>query len=248
MFNIGSALQAIRGPEHHRHEGHRDITGGAARATVFGISDGLVTNVSLILGLAGANPPAGVVRLAGLAALAAGACSMALGEYVSMQAQRELFEKEIATERSAIEENPDAEHAELAEIYRHRGLDADTSAMVATALMRDTDLAVAAHAREELGISPDSLGSPIAAAASSFAAFGIGALVPLFPWLVVSGAGAVVATIVVSVLLAFAIGVALAGFTGRSWIRSSFRQVLLSGIAAGIAFGIGALVGVARPA
>ena len=248
MFNIGAAFDGLRSPEHHHHEGHRDITGGAARATVFGISDGLVTNVSLIVGLAGAHPPAGVVRLAGLAALAAGSCSMALGEYVSMQAQRELFQREIASERSAIEENPEDEHAELAEIYRHRGLDADTSDIVASALMRDTDLAVATHAREELGISPDSLGSPIGAAASSFASFGVGALVLLFPWLVLSGSTATVATIIVSVLLAFVIGISLAGFTGRSWLRSSFRQVLLSGVAAGIAYGIGAAVGVARPA
>ncbi len=248
MPNIRQALGANRRPEHHAHEGHRDVTGGAARATVFGISDGLVTNASLIFGLAGAHPSAGVVRLAGLAALSAGSCSMALGEYVSMQAQRELFQREIATERSAIEENPEDEHAELAELYRNRGLDAKTSDVVATALMRDTDLAVATHAREELGISPDSLGSPIAAAASSFAAFAVGAIVPLFPWLVLSGSPATIATVTVSVLLAVAIGIALAGFTGRSRLRSSLRQVLLSGSAAAIAYGVGAAVGVARPA
>lgn len=234
--------------ERHPHEGHRDVGGGAARAAVFGISDGLVTNLSLILGLAGAHPSAGVVRLAGLAGLVAGACSMALGEYVSMQAQSELLQREIAMERSAIEDFPDEERSELVEIYQGRGLDPEMSAALATAMMLDTDLAVATHAREELGISPDSLGSPIAAAASSFASFALGAFVPLLPWLVTAGQAATLATIAVAALLAVGIGVALAGFTGRSRLRSAMRQLLLSALAAGIAYGIGAAVGVARPA
>lgn len=248
MSKPRTSPQDAVGSERHPHEGHRDVSGGAARAAVFGISDGLVTNVSLILGLAGAHPTAGVVRLAGLAGLVAGACSMALGEYVSMQAQRELLQREIAMERTAIEDFPDEERSELVKIYQGRGLDPDMSAALATAMMRDTDLALATHAREELGISPGSLGSPIAAAASSFGSFALGAFVPLLPWLVTVGQAATLATIAVSALLAVGIGVALAGFTSRSPLRSGLRQLVLSALAAGIAYGIGAAVGVARPA
>lgn len=233
--------------EHHAHERHRDVGGGAARAAVFGVSDGLVTNVSLILGFAGAHPSAGIVRLSGLAGLVAGACSMALGEYVSMQAQRELLQRELATERHSIERFPDEERAELAHLYEDRGLDSALSEQLATAMMRDADSALRAHAREELGLSLDSLGSPVAAGASSFLSFAFGALVPLLPWLLVGGGTATVATLACSALLAGVIGVALAHFTGKSALRSGARQLVLSAAAAAIAYGVGVIVGAMGP-
>src|SRR3954453_11749099 len=165
-------------PEHH----HREIDRGTARAAVFGVSDGLVSNVSLILGVAGANPGAGVVRLAGLAGLIAGAVSMAAGEYVSMAAQNELLERELDVERRELRRNPNVETVELAQIYQSRGVDPDRARELAEEMMRDPDLARQTHAREELGIDPNQLGSPNRAAVSSFVSFAIGALVPLLPW------------------------------------------------------------------
>src|SRR3954471_17458058 len=157
--------------EHH----HRDIQGGTARAAVFGVSDGLVSNVSLILGVAGADPGAGVVRLAGLAGLVAGAVSMAAGEYVSMKAQTELYERELELERRELLRNPHVETVELTQIYQSRGVDPDQARELAEQMMADPELALQTHAREELGIDPDKLGSPTAAAVSSFIAFAIGA-------------------------------------------------------------------------
>src|SRR5438067_2550304 len=162
---------------------HRDVQGGGARAAVFGISDGLTTNVSLILGVAGAAAATGssFVRLAGLAGLVGGAFSMAAGEYVSMRAQTELFERELELERREIHRRPENERRELAAIYRSRGVESATADKLAREMMRDPELALETHAREELGIDPGSLGSPIQAASSSLVAFGVGAVVPLVP-------------------------------------------------------------------
>src|SRR5438067_10047180 len=161
------AAQIAPRPEHH----HRAIDRGTARAAVFGVSDGLVSNVSLILGVAGANPGAGFVRLAGLAGLISGAVSMAIGEYVSMKAQTELFERELELERREIHRRPENEQRELAHIYRSRGVEPSTADELASQMMRDPDLALETHAREELGIDPGALGSPVGAAVSSFFAF-----------------------------------------------------------------------------
>ena len=158
-----------------------------ARAAVFGASDGLVSNVSLILGVAGADPGAGVVRLAGLAGLIAGAVSMAAGEYGSMKAQQELLERELAVERRELERNPHVETVELTQLYQSRGVDPDLARQLAQEVMVDPETALRAHAREELGIDPDALGSPVRAAASSFVSFSLGALLPLLPWFVTSG-------------------------------------------------------------
>lgn len=225
--------------EHH----HRDVQGGAARAAVFGISDGLVSNVALIVAIAGAGANTGTVRLAGLAGLLAGAISMAAGEYVSMRAQTELLERELHIERREIARHPDAERRELEGIYRSRGVDAELAEAMATAMHLDLDRAVAAHAREELGIDPGSLGSAPGAAASSFASFGVGALLPLLPWFFGGGSAALAATIGLASLAAIGVGLALAGFTGRSRLRSAFRQLALATIAAAITFGLGNLVG-----
>lgn len=226
-------------PEHH----HRNIQGGAARAAVFGISDGLVSNVSLILGVAGASPAPGVVRLAGLAGLVGGAFSMAAGEYVSMKAQSELLERELELERREIDRRPEYERRELAAIYRQRGVAPDVADELASHMMRDPDLALETHAREELGIDPTELGSPFQAAASSFLAFACGAVVPLVPWFVAAGTAATIASVVVGVLAALAVGAALAAFTGRSVVRSALRQLAIAGAAASVTFVVGSAVG-----
>src|SRR5438270_9921297 len=199
---IRDAAQIAPRPEHH----HRDIDRGTARAAVFGVSDGLVSNVSLILGVAGADPGAGVVRLAGLAGLIAGAVSMAAGEYVSMKAQTELFERELELERRELHRNPHVETVELTQIYQSRGVDPDRARELAQQMMADPDMALQTHAREELGIDPDKLGSPMAAAVSSFVAFALGALVPLLPWFFGSGTGAVVASIILGVVASVVVG------------------------------------------
>jgi VIT1/CCC1 family predicted Fe2+/Mn2+ transporter len=223
---------------------HRDVQGGVARASVFGASDGLVSNVSLILGVAGADPSSSFVRLAGIAGLIAGAVSMAAGEYVSMRAQSELLERELALERRQLERQPNVELVELAQIYQSRGVDPTTALKMATEMMSDPERALETHAREELGIDPNALGSPIGAALSSFGAFSVGAIVPLIPWFFAEGDAAVVGSIVLTLVAAATIGVILGTFTGRSRIYSALRQMAIATVAAGVTYGIGALVGV----
>jgi len=227
-------------PEHH----HRDIDRGTARAAVFGVSDGLVSNVSLILGVAGANPGVGVVRLAGLAGLIAGAVSMAAGEYVSMKAQTELYERELDLERRELRRNPHVETVELTQIYQSRGVDPDRARELAQQMMADPELALQTHAREELGIDPDKLGSARAAAVSSFFAFAIGALVPLLPWFFGSGTAATVMSIVLGGLASVIVGSLLARFTGRAVWFSAGRQLAIAAFAAGVTFLVGHIVGV----
>ncbi len=227
-------------PEKH----HRNVQGGAARATVFGVSDGLVSNVAIVLGFAGADPSPGLVRLAGVVGLIGGAVSMAAGEYVSMRAQAELLERELDMERLELHRRPESERAELADIYRSRGVDRATAEELATQLMRNPELALETHAREELGIDPSELGSPVAASVSSFLAFSIGALVPLVPWFFGGGTGAVVASIVLGVLAALSVGAALARFTGRRTAPSALRQLALSAAPAAITYALGSAAGV----
>src|SRR5437763_17124608 len=200
------------GVEHH----HRDVQGGAARAAVFGISDGLTTNVSLILGVAGAAATTGAefVRLAGLVGLIGGAFSMAAGEYVSMKAQSELLERELEIERREIIRHPGSERRELAAIHRSRGVEATTADELAKEMMRDPELALETHAREEPGIDPSELGSPVGAAISSFIAFSVGAVIPLVPWFFAKGSAAVIASVVLGAIAAVLVGAALARFTG----------------------------------
>ncbi len=226
-------------PESH----HRDIQGGAARAAVLGVSDGLVTNVSLILGVAGANVAPGTVRLSGLAGLVAGAFSMAAGEYVSMRAQKELLERELQMEAIELRRAPEAEKAELAQLYESRGVDAGIAGELAEEMMRTPELALQTHAREELGVNPDSLGNPFQAAGASAASFGIGALVPLMPWFFLTGGVAIAISLVLGGMAAILIGMALARATGRSVVRTVFRQLLVTVAAAGVTYALGALVG-----
>ena len=227
--------------EGDRH--HRNVQSGGARAAVFGISDGLVTNVSLILGVAGAHPAGGIVRLSGLAGLVAGAFSMAAGELVSMQAQRELLERELELERQALEHSSAAEHQELAAIYVRRGLSPAFATQLAEMMMRDPTMALETHAREELGIDPASLGSPLVAALSSFVTFALGALLPLLPWLVSHGNGALVVSIVVAAAAAIGVGTILAALTGRSLLKGAARQLLVAALAAAVTYGVGRAVG-----
>ena len=227
-------------PEKHP----RDVQGGAARAAVFGVSDGLVSNVAIVLGFAGANPGAGLVRLAGLAGLIGGAVSMAAGEYVSMTAQSELLERELEMERLELHRRPEAERRELAAIYRSRGVDETTADELATALSRDPELALQTHAREELGIDPESLGKPLSAAAWSFVTFSLGASIPLLPYLLGTGTAALLAAVVMGAVAALTVGALLARFTGRSMVRSAVRQLLFSAIPAAATYAIGAAVGV----
>ena len=227
-------------PEKH----HRDVQGGTARAAVFGVSDGLVSNAAIVLGFAGANPGAGLIRLAGLTGLIGGAVSMAAGEYVSMRAQAELLERELEMERIELHRRPEAERRELAQIYRSRGVDESTADQLATALSRDPEMALETHAREELGIDPSSLGRPASASASSFVCFSAGALVPLVPYFVGTGTAAMVVAVVLAVIAALAVGTLLARFTGRSALRSALRQLLFTAVPAAVTYALGAAVGV----
>src|SRR4051812_6905151 len=227
-------------PEHH----HRDVRGGSARAAVFGVSDGLVSNVGLILGVAGADPAPGVVRLAGVAGLIAGAVSMAAGEYNSMRVQTELLQRELDLERRELRRNPHVETVELSQLYQSRGVDPDRARELAEEMMRNPELALQTHAREELGIDPNELGSPVGAATSSFFAFSAGAVVPLIPWFFMGHGGAIVASLVAAVIASVAVGVAVARFTDRApWVTIG-RQVLFTLVPAAITFAIGSAVGV----
>lgn len=236
----------VHGPHHshHGHEDHRGVQGGQARAAVFGFSDGLVSNVSLVLGVAGSSVGADFVRLAGVAGLVAGAVSMAAGEYVSMQAQRELLERELEIERRELARNPEAETRELAGIYRSRGVEAETARTLAEEMMRDPDVALETHAREELGVDPADLGSPIGAAIASFLAFALGALLPVVPWFLGSGDAAIVSSLSVGLVAALVAGAVLGAVTDRSKVRAALRQAGIAAVAAGVTYGIGSLIGV----
>lgn len=236
-------LEAVTRAAHYNHH-HRSVQSGGPRAAVFGASDGLVSNVALIIGVAAADPSAGVVRLAGVAGLIAGAVSMAAGEYVSMRAQAELFERELAVERQALSDNPALETLELVKIYESRGMERELANELAEAMMSDPETALDVHAREELGIDPDDLGSPFAAAGWSFLSFAAGAALPLLPWLFGGGTGSMIATVVLGVLGAVVLGALVGWFSGRSIPFAAARQTLIAVGAAAITYGIGAAVGV----
>jgi VIT1/CCC1 family predicted Fe2+/Mn2+ transporter len=229
---------------HQRDSHHRSLQGGGARAAVFGFTDGLVTNVAIILGFAGAQPGGNLVRLAGLSGLIAGAFSMSSGEYVSMRAQRELLERELALERHEIRHRPEGERRELVHIYESRGIDPALARQLADEMMRTPELALETHAREELGIDPSALGAPIQAAVSSFVMFALGAVLPLLPWLVARGNGATVASVVIGAVAALGSGTFIAVFTEQRRWWSALRQLLFCAAVAGVTYGIGTAVGV----
>jgi VIT1/CCC1 family predicted Fe2+/Mn2+ transporter len=225
-----------------RHRGAG--SGGNLRAAVFGVNDGLVSNASLILGVAGASGESGVILLSGVAGLLAGAFSMAAGEYVSVRSQRELFESQIALERDELGEYPEEEAAELALIYAARGLPKEDATRLADRIVADPARALDTLAREELGLNPDELGSPIGAAGFSFVSFAIGALVPLAPFLFAKGNVALSLAIGLASLALFAVGATLSLFTGRSAAWGGLRMLLIGGAAGAATFGIGRWLGV----
>jgi vacuolar iron transporter family protein len=222
------------------HE-HPDVTGGWLRPAVFGAMDGLVSNFALVMGVTGGSDDTKPVLLAGLAGLAAGAFSMAAGEYTSVASQSEFALAQIETERREIERNGPAEQAELAAMYVDKGVEEGTARDAAAQIHRDVDNAVEVHAREEFGVDPHDLASPRLAAVSSFLAFALGALVPLLPLLV--GIEAVWPIVVLSLVGLFACGALVTNVTSRSWWFGGVRQLVLGGVAAGLTYVIGNLVG-----
>jgi VIT1/CCC1 family predicted Fe2+/Mn2+ transporter len=222
---------------------HRNVAGSWYRASVFGISDGLVTNTSLILGFAGANPGHNIIRLAGLAGLVAGGFSMASGEYISVRAQKELLEYEIDVERKSIEESPDQEQEELRQLFVSRGIDADLARRLSVDLMRDPEMALRTHAREELGVDPSTTGSPWGAAISSLIFCCLGALIPLLPWIVTTNGDPVVWSIGLAVLSAGVVGGVIGWFTRNGVFKWALRQIMVGALAAAVTYGIGRLVG-----
>lgn len=219
---------------------------GSLRAAIFGANDGLVSNASLIFGVAGAGVDNAVILVAGVAGLLAGASSMAAGEYISMRVQREVLERLIHLEAHELGADPAGERAELTAIYVRKGVSPDLAARLAEELMRDPKVALDTHAREELGLDPEEgLGSPVAAAGSSFLTFAIGALLPLAPFLLTTGSTAVAAAGVVTGAALFGIGASMSFLTGRPWWLSGLRMLSIGTAAAVATFLIGRLFGVA---
>jgi VIT1/CCC1 family predicted Fe2+/Mn2+ transporter len=224
---------------------HRGGRGGTLRAAVFGANDGLLSNTSLIMGVAGADADGRTILLAGVAGLLAGAFSMAAGEYVSMRSQREMFEYQIAQEREELALYPEEEAEELALIYEARGMDGDEARAMTRRMMEEPERALETLAREELGLNPDDLGSPWGAAAYSFGTFAVGGAVPLLPFLFGWGGSRVVAAALLAGAALFGIGCALSIFTGRRALHGGARLLLSGAAAAAATYGIGALFGMA---
>lgn len=241
-----SVEQVLASPSKANEKWHRAAQGGGAlRAAVFGMNDGLVSNASLIIGVAGGTTDQPeVVLLAGVAGLIAGGFSMAAGEYISVATQRELFEHQIALEKAEMAVFPEEEIEELAMVYETKGLPREQAVAVATRIVNDPVKGLDTLAREELGIDPDGLSSPVAAAAASFAAFAVGAVIPLLPYLMIRTGPALTFTVVVTELGLLAVGAAMSLFTGRNTFWSAIRMALIGSAAAAITFLIGHVLGV----
>ena len=220
---------------------HRDVSGGWLRPTVFGAVDGLVTNASLIAGLGGGRVSAHTIVLTGTAALVAGAFSMGTGEYVSVTNQNELVHAEVGTERTMHARFPAAEEAELADRFRGYGADPETAARMAAAVSQDPDTALRVHTREELGVDPFELPSPVAAGLSSLVAFSAGALIPLLPYL--AGLTVLAASLAVTAAALLVGGMVVGRLTGRPVLRSGLRQLGLGALAIAVTFAVGSLIG-----
>jgi len=229
-------------PEAHGHQ-HKDVSGGWLRPAVFGAMDGLVTNASLIAGVGGGGGSAHMLVLTGLAGLAAGALSMATGEYVSVSSQNELVGAEVSKERLELENHPEDERRELAEVFMQRGVDADLADRVARQLSAHPEEALRVHVREELGVDHHELPSPLTAAGASLVTFAVGALIPLIPYL--AGFGSLAAALIFAAVAAFAGGGMVARITDRPFLRGAGRQLALAAIATGLTYGIGTLAGAA---
>ncbi len=223
---------------------HRGLGSGNLRAAVFGVNDGLVSNASLIMGVAGAGATAEFVLTAGVAGLLAGALSMAAGEYVSVRSQREMYEYQIGLERDELDEYPEEEAEELALIYEVRGMNLEQARAITRELVKQPDAALDALAREELGLNPDDLGSPLGAAVASFLSFAGGAVLPLLPFLLdPSPVPPAAAAAMIAALALFGVGAALSLFTGRNATRGGLRMLLIGGCAGALTWLIGRLIG-----
>lgn len=226
---------------HRDNHTHRDVNGGWLRPAVFGAMDGLVSNLALMTGVVGGAVSHQTVVITGLAGLAAGAFSMAAGEYTSVASQRELVEAELDVERRELRKHPEDEEGELASLYVSRGVESALAREVAKQLSRDPEQALEIHAREELGIDPGDLPSPLVAAVSSFGAFALGALLPVLPFLL--GATSLMPALLLALVGLFGCGAVVARVTARSWWFSGLRQLALGGAAAGVTYALGTLFG-----
>ncbi|HEY3304276.1 MAG TPA: VIT1/CCC1 family protein [Candidatus Binatia bacterium] len=239
-LQLGPGAQPIMG----RERWHRVGRSGSLRAAVFGVNDGLVSNFSLVMGFAGAVAGSDYILLAGIAGLLAGAFSMGAGEYVSMAAQKELLEQQIALEKQELELSPKEEEEELSLIYQAKGIPESEASGLARRIIANPATALDTLVREELGLDPSELGSPWGAAASSFFAFVTGAIVPVLPYLMTSGKNALAASAVLSCLALFGIGALLSVFTARGPLLSGFRMLGIGLLASTITYGVGWLLGV----
>ena len=236
----GTGAQAIM-----RREGwHRTGRGGTLRAAVFGINDGLVSNFSLVMGFAGAVASPEYILLAGVAGLLAGAFSMGAGEYVSMAAQKELLEQQIALEKQELEMSPREEEEELSLLYQAKGIPENEASRLAHRIIENPATAIDTLAREELGLDPSELGSPWGAAISSFFAFVVGAIIPVLPYLIFAGKNALVTSAVLSCLALFGVGAVLSVFTARGPLMSGIRMLAIGLLASAITYSVGWLLGI----
>lgn len=235
IIETGAALHEA----HRDNHTHRDVNGGWLRPAVFGAMDGLVSNLALMAGVAGGSVGHQTLVITGLAGLAAGAFSMAAGEYTSVASQAELVQAELDVERRELRRHPQAEQDELAALYASRGVEPGLAREVARQLSKDPEQALEIHAREELGVDPDDLPSPLTAAVSSFGSFALGALLPVLPYLL--GATALWPAVLLALAGLFGCGAVVARVTARSWWFSGLRQLALGGAAAGITFALGTL-------
>jgi VIT1/CCC1 family predicted Fe2+/Mn2+ transporter len=243
---VASPTRGLPGSVLGRIEGrHRAVGGNALRAAVLGANDGLVSNLSLVMGVVGADFAPRTILATGFAGLLAGACSMAMGEWLSVNSSRELYQNQIAMEASELAEVPEEEKEELVLIYQAKGLSEDEARRLADRLMADKDTALDTLVREELGIDPEELGgSAWAAAATSFLLFSFGAIIPVAPFFTFTGTPAVIGSLVLSGLAMAGIGAGTTLFTGRAVVFSALRQLAIGMAAAGITFGVGRLIGV----
>ena len=221
---------------------HADVSGGWLRPAVFGAMDGLVTNIALVAGVGGAHASPKVIVLTGMAGLVAGAFSMALGEYTSVGTQNQAVQAEAAVERAEMERNPEAEQAELVQMYRDMGLSQSTAELVAEEIHADPDVAVRVHLTQELGLDPDEQPSPVVAAVSSFLCFALGAVFPLIPFLL--GLHWLWLGLGIGGLGLFTAGALVSKFTQLTWWQNGLRQLLFGAVAAAATYAIGALIGV----
>jgi vacuolar iron transporter family protein len=225
-------------------EPHETAANSVLRPIVFGGNDGLVSNLALVMGVAGANPAPSIIVLAGIAGLLAGAFSMAVGEFISVQSQRELLDYQVAFQRKQLREAADQERAILTRIYRERGFPEAETERIVEVVFEEPENAVRTMIFEEVGLDERSIGSPVSAAVGSFFAFTLGAFVPLLPYLVWSGAMAFALSLGLSLAALALLGLGIGRMTRRPLVFSAARQVLLGGVAAAVTYAVGTFIGV----